>query len=75
MSKMLFKSIIISLILFPSFSFAEPVIVFPRTSSSLVTDGNTNNPFIIDKTIIDENTTYERPIYTLSRNGPFWINL
>ncbi len=49
MSKMLFKSMIISLILFPSFSFAEPVIVFPRTPSSLVTDGNTNNPFIIDE--------------------------
>ncbi|MEE2705060.1 MAG: hypothetical protein VX397_02970 [Pseudomonadota bacterium] len=49
MSKILFKLIITSLILLPYCSLAEPVIVFPRTSSSLLNDGNTNNPFIIDE--------------------------
>ena len=40
---------ILSLFLFPNLSTAEPVIVFPRSSSSLIMDGNSNNQFIMDE--------------------------
>lgn len=48
MSRLLYIAVL-SLFLFPNLSTAEPVIVFPRSSSSLVMDGNSNNQFIMDE--------------------------
>ena len=49
MSKLIECFVILSVLLFPTLSSGEPVVVFPRSSGSSILDGDSNNPFIIDE--------------------------